>query len=149
MHASMEEIIDLVSYLRPLNVYPTVEPAGIHSLKDTQESLQQYTRCEVKMNKTIKNTPTSRDADEENPTSFKEQKSSVFSGASLLRYTPSVEVLAECRQLGLENENFMGLSRRRKRRNNQSPNGRASCEIKNVCTDSTEVPHEKCRIVDS
>lgn len=44
MHASMEEIVDLVGYLRPLYVYPTVEPAGLYTIKQAQESLQRFTK---------------------------------------------------------------------------------------------------------
>ncbi len=31
------QIIDLASYLRPLNIYATVEPAGLRTIKETEE----------------------------------------------------------------------------------------------------------------
>ena len=154
MHASMEEIIDLVSYLRPRNVYPTVSPAGLHTIRGAQESLQQYTRCENEKGLTLKESVNPED-DEEIPVLSKEQKSTpLFSNISLSQSHPSDEVLAECKHLRLEEESF-GKVRRKRRRNQTSSENcvthqSSSNEILNgSIVDSYDGPLHKRHMVDS
>ncbi|CAB4005296.1 Hypothetical predicted protein [Paramuricea clavata] len=120
-------------------------------------SLRQYTRGKNETNTTVKESLRSDEnfQDEEIPVLFKEQKStSMFSNATVSYSAPSDEVLAECKQLGLEEENLMGKPRRRRRRN-QIPLGSCakdittSSEISNgVIEDSIEDPPEKRYMVD-
>ncbi|XP_032221316.2 protein artemis isoform X2 [Nematostella vectensis] len=44
MHASMEEIRDLVGYLRPEHVHPNVEPGGLYTMDDAKKWLSDLTR---------------------------------------------------------------------------------------------------------
>jgi len=120
MHASMEEIQDLVGYLRPYHVFPNVPPAGLDSLEDAFERLKGLTRLQE---------CDSCNQDESAEDYFKEQgerryvaeekkqerKTVPIKLLPVIRPAPDEKVLAQCKELGIaEEENLAPVPKRRK-----------------------------------
>ncbi|PFX15945.1 Protein artemis [Stylophora pistillata] len=124
MHASLEEIEDLVGYLRPYHVFPNVPPAGLDTLADAFERLKGLTRiqdCE------------SCNQDESVEDGFR-QHAAHLSGEGVTKDKQSLEekaalgkiqlcaspkpnerVLAQCKELGLNDDEALTPPPKRRR----------------------------------
>lgn len=124
MHASMEEIQDLVGYLRPYHVYPNVPPAGLDTLEDAFERLKGLTRLEE---------CDSCNQDDSGEERFQEhaaghfgdclvqseqtseEKTTLTKLPHVSRPAPDEKVLALCKELGLdEDDSLAPVPKRRK-----------------------------------
>lgn len=118
MHASMEEVQDLVGYLKPYHAYPNVPPAGLDSLEDAFERLRGLTRLHE---------CNSCNKDESDELHFKEitpehcvemqklQPKTLKPLPGLRRTVTDEKVLAQCKELGIEEEQCMAPVPKRRR----------------------------------
>jgi len=124
MHASMEEIQDLVGYLRPYHVYPNVPPAGLDTLEDAFERLRGLTRLEECDSCNQDNSGEERfqeHAAGHLGDCFVESEQEAEEKATLRKLlhvspaAPDEKVLALCKELGLdEDESLAPIPKRRK-----------------------------------
>ncbi|KAM7437994.1 Protein artemis [Porites harrisoni] len=152
MHASMEEIQDLVGYLKPYHVYPNVPPAGLETLEDAFERLRGLTRLhqcdscnqDESGEERFHEQATCHDAEE------KKKREKTEGPIKLLQVTkqvPDERVLEQCKELGIdEDENIAPVRKRRKAKaTNVILEEKASTQLRqtteSVCSrDCTELP---------
>lgn len=124
MHASMEEVQDFVGYLKPYHAYPNVPPAGLDTLEDAFERLKGLTRLQE---------CNSCNQDESDECHFNEKDSShcteeqkpqistIDSLRSVARPAPDEKVLAQCKELGIEEEQCIAPVPKRRRGKTLNP----------------------------
>ncbi|XP_027060510.1 protein artemis-like isoform X1 [Pocillopora damicornis] len=126
MHASMEEIEDLVGYLRPYHVFPNVPPAGLDTLEDAFERLKGLTRiqdcdsCNQEESVEERFKQHAAHLSGEGVTKDKkllEEKAALRKIQLCAPPKPDERVLAQCKELGLiDDENLTPPPKRRRSR---------------------------------
>ncbi|KAL9960563.1 hypothetical protein ACROYT_G034038 [Oculina patagonica] len=119
MHASMEEIQDLVGYLRPYHVYPNVPPAGLDTLEDAFERLKDLTRLQEcdSCNQGESGEERFQEHAAEHLVNKQqaEEKAAMTKLLQVSRPVPDEKVRAKCKELGLDDDEGLAPVPKRRR----------------------------------